>query len=75
MVGDSYTHHSVHVFGYICTSAEDVSPQRGEEARKIAVDRATPSEHQARCRRLNPEEREDERGEERSHIFLCLSFL
>lgn len=73
MVGDSYTDHSVHVFGYICTSAEDVSPQGGEEATEIAVDRAARSEHQAQCRRLNPEAREDEREEERSHIFLCLS--
>lgn len=72
MVGDSYTDHSVHVFGYIYTSAEDVSP-KGEEATEIAMDREIPSEHQAQCRRLNPEEREDEREEERSHIFLCLS--
>lgn len=74
IVGDSYTDHRVHVFGYIYTSAEDVSPQGGEEATEIAVDRATPSEQQAQCRRLNPEEREDEREEERSPIFLMLEF-
>lgn len=74
IVRDSYSDYRVHVFGYIYTPAEDVSPQGGEEVTKIAVDRATPSERQVQRRWLNLEEREDEREEEWSPIFFMLEF-